>query len=163
MNNFRIGIGFDVHKLVKGKPLILGGIDIEFEKGALGHSDADVLIHAICDAMLGAASLDDIGVHFPDNDDTFKDIPGEILLTKTLTIIKNKGFKIVNIDSTVILEKPRLREYIPKIREKIAAIVNVNIDSISVKATTTEGLGYTGEGKGVAAQAVALLIYENNN
>jgi 2-C-methyl-D-erythritol 2,4-cyclodiphosphate synthase len=163
MNNFRIGIGFDVHKLVKGKPLILGGIDIEFEKGALGHSDADVLIHAICDAMLGAASLDDIGVHFPDNDDTFKDIPGEILLTKTLTIIKNKGFKIVNIDSTVILEKPRLREYIPKIREKIAAIVNVNIDSISVKATTTEGLGYTGEGKGVAAQAVVLLIYENNN
>ncbi len=154
----RIGTGYDVHRLVAGRKLLLGGVHIPFEKGALGHSDADVLIHAVCDAMLGAAAMGDIGLHFPDYDEKYKDISGSELLKLTWQIIKSEGFRVGNIDATIILEKPKIRPYITQMRENIAAILDISVSAVSVKATTTEGLGFTGDGKGIAAQAVVLLL-----
>ncbi|HAG16248.1 MAG TPA: 2-C-methyl-D-erythritol 2,4-cyclodiphosphate synthase [Bacteroidales bacterium] len=157
MSNFRVGIGVDVHQLVAGRRLILGGLEIPFEKGLLGHSDADVLLHAICDALLGAASLGDIGQHFSDSDPKWKDVSSLELLNRTNQLIKAKGFRIGNIDSTLILQQPKVARYIPKMRNLISEILEIEIDHISIKATTTEGLGYEGRGEGISAQAICLL------
>jgi 2-C-methyl-D-erythritol 2,4-cyclodiphosphate synthase len=158
MCQFRIGHGYDVHRLVPERSLILGGVTIPFEKGLLGHSDADVLLHAICDAMLGALALGDIGKHFPDSDERFKDIDSSILLANTAKLIREKGWQIGNIDATVIAQAPRLSRYIETMRENIATVLALPIDSISIKATTEEGLGFTGEGLGIATHAVCLLF-----
>ena len=158
MCNFRIGHGYDVHKLVPDRPLILGGVAIPYEKGLLGHSDADVLLHAICDAMLGALALGDIGKHFPDSDEQFFGIDSSILLAKTAKLIREKGWQVGNIDATVIAQAPRLSPYIDKMRENIATTLNIPPDAVSVKATTEEHLGFTGEGLGIAAHAVCLLF-----
>lgn len=158
MCHFRIGHGYDVHRLVPERSLILGGVTIPFEKGLLGHSDADVLLHAICDAMLGALALGDIGKHFPDNDERFKGIDSSILLANTAKLIREKGWQIGNIDATVIAQAPRLSRYIETMRENIATVLALPIDSISIKATTEEGLGFTGEGLGIATHAVCLLF-----
>ena len=158
MCNFRIGHGYDVHKLVPDRPLILGSVAIPYEKGLLGHSDADVLLHAICDAMLGALALGDIGKHFPDSDEQFLGIDSSILLAKTAKLIREKGWQIGNIDATVIAQAPRLSPYIDKMRENIATTLNIPLDAVSVKATTEEHLGFTGEGLGIAAHAVCLLF-----
>ena len=158
MCNFRIGHGYDVHQLVHRRPLILGGVTIPYEKGLLGHSDADVLLHAICDAMLGALALGDIGKHFPDSDKQFLGIDSSILLAKTAELIREKGWQVGNIDATVIAQAPRLSPYIDKMRENIAATLNISPDAVSVKATTEEHLGFTGEGLGIAAHAVCLLF-----
>ena len=156
----RVGIGYDVHRLEAGLPLRLGGVDIPHTKGALGHSDADTLIHAICDAMLGAASLGDIGTHFPDNSNEYEDIDSTILLRKTYELIKQKGYRIVNADTVVILQKPKINPFIQNMREIIAEILETDISSISIKATTTEKLGFTGREEGIAAHAVVLLEKE---
>ena len=153
----RIGHGYDVHKTVEGRPLIIGGVNIPYEKGLLGHSDADVLLHAICDVLLGAAALGDIGKHFPDNDDSFKNIDSRILLRKTAELLKENGYKIGNIDATVIAQKPKMAPFIQKMRENIAADCGIDTDCVNVKATTEEGLGFTGERLGIAAHAVCLL------
>ncbi len=153
----RFGIGYDVHRLVPGRKLILGNVEIPHSLGLLGHSDADVLIHAIIDALLGAAALGDIGSHFPDNDDRYKNIDSGELLKKTGELLKNAGFKIGNIDSIVIAQKPKLASYIPEMRKRIAEILEIDINSVSVKATTEEKLGFTGREEGIAAQAVAGL------
>ena len=154
----RIGSGYDVHKLVEGRKLILGGVDIPYEKGLLGHSDADVLIHAIMDAVLGAAALGDIGKHFPDNDDAYKGISSILLLKKVAEIIKKEGYEIGNIDSTIIAQRPKLAAFIPQMRENIANALEISVSQVNVKATTEEGLGFTGEGLGIASQAVCLLL-----
>ena len=154
----RIGIGYDVHKLVENRKLILGGVDIPYEKGLLGHSDADVLLHAISDALLGAASLGDIGVLFPDNDDNFKDADSLVLLKKVVEYINERGYNIGNIDSIIIAQQPKMRKYIDEMRKNIAYACGVDIDCISVKATTEEGLGFTGTSEGIAAKAIALLV-----
>ena len=153
----RIGHGYDVHKLVEGRPLILGGVEIPYEKGLLGHSDADVLLHAISDAILGAAALGDIGVHFPDTDPQYKDADSLVLLREVCSLVRKQGFDIENIDSTVLVQKPKLRPYIDEMRARISAYTNIDIDRISIKATTEEGLGFTGEGLGIAAHAVCLI------
>lgn len=153
----RIGIGYDVHKLVFGRDLILGGEKIPFEKGLLGHSDADVLIHAVMDSILGALAMRDIGFHFPDTDDAYKDIDSKLLLKKVDNIIKEKGFYIVNIDSVIMAQKPKLQNYIDKMRENISDILNIDKDQISIKATTTEKLGFIGREEGIAVEAVCLL------
>ena len=153
----RIGQGYDVHRLVEGRKLILGGVDIPFEKGLKGHSDADVLTHSIMDALLGAAALGDIGKLFPDNDAAFKDADSIELLKKVVSILKGKGYLIENIDATVIAQRPKLAPYIDTMRENIAAACGMEIDWVSVKATTEEGLGFTGSGEGIAAQAVCLI------
>lgn len=153
----RIGHGFDVHRLVEGRKLILGGVEIPYEKGLLGHSDADVLLHAVTDALLGAAALGDIGKHFPDSDPRYKGISSLLLLEKTVQLLHEEGFSPVNIDATVICQRPKLLPFIPQMRENIARVCNLDIGSISVKATTTEGLGYEGEGSGISTHAVALL------
>ena len=153
----RIGHGYDVHRLTEGRKLIIGGIDIPFEKGLLGHSDADVLIHAIMDALLGAAALGDIGKMFPDNDPEYKDADSSVLLSLVNERILKAGFLIENIDSTVIAQAPRLSGYIDLMREKIAEVLGVSIKSINIKATTEEHLGFTGSGEGIAAHAVVLL------
>ncbi len=153
----RTGIGFDVHQLVPERKLILGGIEIPHDKGCLAHSDGDVLIHAICDALLGAASLGDIGTHFPDTDSLYRDIDSRILLEKVLILIKDKGFEICNLDCVVTLQKPKIKEFIPAIRAEIAGILKTAADDVSVKATTTEKLGFTGREEGIAAWAVVLL------
>lgn len=153
----RIGHGYDVHRLVEDRPLILGGIQIPFDRGLLGHSDADVLLHAVCDALLGAAALGDIGKHFPDSDAAFKGINSRILLKKTAALIKEKGYKIVNIDATILAQKPKLAEYIEKMRENIAEDCSLPLDSVSVKATTEEGLGFTGSLEGIAVHSVCLI------
>ena len=140
----RVGFGFDVHRLVEGRELWLGGIRLEHEKGLLGHSDADVLIHAICDALLGAANMRDIGFHFPDTAGEFKNIDSKILLKKTVELIAAKGYGIGNIDATVCAERPKLKAHIPAIREKLAEVMGVDADDVSIKATTTEKLGFTG-------------------
>ena len=154
----RIGSGYDVHKLVEGRKLILGGVDIPYEKGLLGHSDADVLIHAIMDAILGAAALGDIGKHFPDNDDAYKGISSILLLKKVAEIIKKEGYEIGNIDSTIIAQRPKLAAFIPQMRENIANALEISLSQVNVKATTEEGLGFTGEGLGIASQAVCLIL-----
>jgi len=153
----RIGHGYDVHKLVEGRRLILGGVDIPYEKGLLGHSDADVLIHAIMDALLGAAALGDIGQHFPDKDPKYSGADSRGLLRKVGGILKNEGYKIVNIDSTVLAQRPKLAPHIPAMRCNIADTLGIDVGAVSVKATTEEGLGFTGEGLGIAAHAVVLI------
>ena len=153
----RIGHGYDVHRLVSGRPLIIGGVSIPFKLGLLGHSDADVLIHAVCDALLGAAGLGDIGKHFPDTDSAYKDIDSRLLLRKTAELIKEKGFNTVNADITVIAQKPKLASYIPEMKRNIASDLNISPDCINIKATTEEGLGFTGSGEGIAAHAVCLI------
>lgn len=153
----RIGHGYDVHRLVEGRDLILGGVKIEHEKGLLGHSDADVLLHAIADALLGAAALGDIGKHFPDTDEKYKGADSLKLLSAVGEIIGKAGYNVGNIDATVIAQKPRLAAFVQMMRENIAGALNVKVDKISVKATTEEKLGFTGEGLGIAAHAVCLI------
>ena len=153
----RIGMGYDVHKLVPKRKLILGGVDIPYELGLLGHSDADVLLHAIMDSLLGAASLGDIGKHFPDTDDRFKGISSIELLKEVGKLISEKGYKIGNIDATIIAQKPKMAPHIPLMRENIASALNIDLEQINVKATTEEGLGFTGEGKGISSQSICLL------
>ena len=153
----RIRMGYDVHKLVPERKLILGGVTIPYELGLLGHSDADVLLHAIMDSLLGAAALGDIGKHFPDTDDKFKGISSIKLLTEVGKLISEKGYKIENIDATIIAQKPKMAPHIPLMRENIASALNIELDKINVKATTEEGLGFTGEGKGISSQSICLL------
>ena len=153
----RIGHGYDVHRLVENRKLILGGVDIEFEKGLLGHSDADVLLHAISDALLGAAAMGDIGKLFPDNDDRFLDADSRKLLEVVVEKLSEKGYKIVNIDSTVIAQRPKLSPYIDLMRANIAESCSISMDDVSVKATTEEKMGFTGEGMGISAHAVVLI------
>lgn len=153
----RIGHGYDVHKLVEGRRLILGGIEIPFEKGLLGHSDADVLLHAISDAILGAAAMGDIGLHFPDTDEKFKGADSMVLLKEVLGIVGKKGYTVSNIDATVLCQRPKLRPFIDEMRRNIADKCGIDIDCISVKATTEEGLGFTGSGEGIAVHCVCLL------
>ncbi len=155
--NLRIGQGYDVHRLVEGRPLILGGVEIPWEKGLLGHSDADVLVHAIMDALLGAAGLGDIGRLFPDSDPQYKGISSLILLEKTVQALRREGYRPVNVDATVVAERPKLAPYIPEMRDKIARCLELPEDAVNVKATTEEGLGFTGSGAGIAAQAIALV------
>jgi 2-C-methyl-D-erythritol 2,4-cyclodiphosphate synthase len=154
----RIGQGFDVHQLVEGRKLIIGGVEIPHEKGLLGHSDADVLLHAICDALLGAAALGDIGRHFSDSDAKYKDIDSRLLLREVARLVSNEGFRIGNIDATLIAQAPKLAPYIPQMVQNIASDLGIAMNAVNVKATTTEKLGYTGRGEGIAAQAVALLL-----
>lgn len=153
----RIGIGYDVHKLVKGRNLIIGGIKIPHEFGLLGHSDADVLVHAIMDSMLGALALGDIGKHFPDSDMEYKDIDSCQLLKRVNELILNKGYKVSNIDSVVALETPKIGKYIDEMREKLSNILEIDMEQISIKATTTEGLGFVGTKEGASSHAVTLL------
>ncbi|MDR3705248.1 MAG: 2-C-methyl-D-erythritol 2,4-cyclodiphosphate synthase [Paludibacteraceae bacterium] len=153
----RVGLGYDVHRLVEGRDLWLGGIKIEYSRGLEGHSDADVLIHSICDALLGAANLRDIGYHFPDNSATYKNIDSKILLRDTVKLIQEKGFAIENIDATVCAEQPKLKDHIPLMQQTLAAVMNISQEDISIKATTTEKLGFVGRMEGIAAQAVVLI------
>lgn len=155
--NFRIGFGYDVHKLAKGCKFCLGGIEIPYNKGTVGHSDGDVLIHAICDALLGAANLQDIGHHFPDTSDKYKGISSRILLEKTIYKINDKGYKIVNIDSTICLEEPKIKESIPEMKKILAGIINNKTENISIKATTSEKMGFIGKKEGIAAYAIVLI------
>jgi 2-C-methyl-D-erythritol 2,4-cyclodiphosphate synthase len=154
----RVGIGYDVHRLVEGRPLILGGIDIPYELGLLGHSDADVLIHAICDAILGALGLGDIGRHFPDSEPAYKGISSLILLEKVVEQMQQRGYKIGNVDSIIIAQQPKLSPYIDMMRETLAQSLHTCRECINVKATTTEKLGFPGRGEGIAAQAIAHII-----
>ena len=158
--NIRIGYGFDVHQLKEGEDLILGGIKLPHVKGTVGHSDADVLIHVLCDAILGAANLRDIGYHFPDNSNEFKNIDSKILLKKVVQMITLKGFSINNIDSTICLQNPKIKSFIPEMIRVLANCMNINEDQISIKATTTEKLGYIGREEGISAHAVVLLKYQ---
>ena len=153
----RIGQGYDVHRLVEGRRLIIGGVDIPYEKGLLGHSDADVLLHAVMDARLGAAALGDIGQHFPDSDERYKGISSIALLKEVGKILQENGYMIENIDSTVIAQRPKLLPYRPQMAENIAAALGIEKEQVSVKATTEEGLGFTGTGEGISAQAIVLL------
>lgn len=153
----RVGFGFDVHKLVTGRELWLGGIRLEHEMGLLGHSDADVLIHAICDALLGAANMRDIGYHFPDNSADFKNIDSKILLAKTVKLIAGKGYWVGNVDATVCAERPKLKKFIPEMQEVLARVMEVDVDDVSIKATTTEKLGFTGREEGISAYATVLI------
>lgn len=156
--DIRIGNGYDVHKLVEGRDLILGGVKIEHEKGLLGHSDADVLIHAIMDAILGAMAKEDIGYHFPDTSDDYLDIDSRVLLRRVYAMVKEEGYSISNIDATVIMQRPKLRPYIEEMRENIAKDLELSIDRVSVKATTTENLGFEGREEGVSCIASTLLL-----
>ncbi len=160
-NDLRIGNGFDVHKFVEGRKLILGGVEIPYEEGLAGHSDADVLLHAITDALLGALALGDLGKHFPDTDEEFKDIDSSILLKKAYDLIRTKNYTLSNVDSVLMIEKPKVAPYVIQMRKNIAKVLNVDLERISVKATTTERLGFTGRGEGIAASAVVLLNKES--
>ena len=153
----RIGHGYDVHKLVEGRKLILGGVEIAYEKGLLGHSDADVLLHAVMDALLGAAGLGDIGLHFPDSGAEFKDIDSRVLLRRVRDLLADAGFKTGNVDATIIAQRPKMRPHIEAMRANIAEDLGIDVTQVNVKATTEEGLGFTGEGLGIAAQAVCLI------
>ena len=153
----RVGFGFDVHQLVPNRELWLGGIQFEHELGLLGHSDADVLIHAICDALLGAANMRDIGYHFPDNAGEFKNIDSKILLAKTVDLIATKGYQVGNVDATVCAERPKLKARIPEMQEVLAKLMKVDVDDVSIKATTTEKLGFTGREEGISAYATVLI------
>ena len=154
----RIGQGFDVHQLVEGRKLIIGGVDISYGKGLLGHSDADVLLHAICDALLGAAALGDIGRHYADTDAEYEDIDSRILLRDVVRQVKEAGYRVGNVDATIIAQAPKMAPHIPQMAANIAADLGIAVNAVNVKATTTEHLGYTGRGEGIAAQAVALLL-----
>jgi 2-C-methyl-D-erythritol 2,4-cyclodiphosphate synthase len=156
--DMRVGQGFDVHQLVEGRKLIIGGVEIPYDKGLLGHSDADVLLHAICDALLGAAALGDIGRHFADTDAKFKNIDSRILLRETVRMVNAAGFRIGNVDATIIAQAPKMAPHISRMVEHIAADLGVAMNAVNVKATTTEKLGYTGRSEGIAAQAIALLL-----
>ena len=153
----RVGFGFDVHQLVPDRELWLGGIQFEHELGLLGHSDADVLIHAICDALLGAANMRDIGYHFPDNASEFKNVDSKILLAKTVDLIATKGYQVGNVDATVCAERPKLKARIPEMQEVLAKLMKVDVDDVSIKATTTEKLGFTGREEGISAYATVLI------
>lgn len=153
----RTGMGYDVHQLQENTPFWLGGIEIEHNKGAIGHSDADVLIHVICDALLGAANLRDIGYHFADTDPQFKGIDSKILLKDVMQLIRKEGYEIENIDSTICLQKPKINPYIPAMKNTLAQVMNINADDISIKATTTEKLGFVGREEGVSAYCVVLI------
>ncbi len=155
--NIRVGHGYDVHRLVTDRKLILGGVEIPFELGLLGHSDADVLLHAVSDALLGAAALGDIGKHFPDNDESFKNIDSRILLRRVVELLNTNGYGVSNIDATVIAQRPKLAAFIPQMVENIATDCNIAVDQVNVKATTEEKLGFTGEGLGISAHAVCLI------
>ena len=155
--SFRIGFGVDFHQLGDGRKLMIGGVHVPHEKGCIGHSDADVLLHAICDAMLGAACLGDIGVHFPDTDDKYKNIDSKILLKETIDLITNAGYTIVNIDSSVCLEEPKIKPFVLQMQQTTAAILNVKENAISIKATTTERMGFVGREEGIVAYATVLL------
>lgn len=154
---FRIGQGYDVHRLTEGRKLIVGGVDIPYEKGLLGHSDADVLLHAISDAILGAAALGDIGCLFPDNDEKFKDADSLLLLKEVVRVLNENGYGIVNIDSTIVAQKPKMKPHIPLMIKNIASACGIDAGCVSVKATTEEGMGFTGVGDGISAQAVCLI------
>ncbi|WP_321479200.1 2-C-methyl-D-erythritol 2,4-cyclodiphosphate synthase [uncultured Bacteroides sp.] len=154
----RVGFGFDVHQLIANRELWLGGILLKHEKGLLGHSDADVLIHAICDALLGAANMRDIGYHFPDTASDFKDIDSKVLLKKTVEILVQKGYQIGNIDATICAERPKLKEHIPAMQEVLSNVMGIDVDDVSIKATTTEKLGFTGREEGISAYATVLII-----
>lgn len=156
--SYRIGFGIDFHQLTEGRELWIGGITIPHHKGALGHSDADVLLHAICDAMLGALALGDIGMHFPDTDASYKNIDSKILLQRTYSLIKEKGYAVVNIDSTVCLEAPKIKKYSEEMRKTIAALVELTVDDVSIKATTAEKMGFVGREEGLTAYATVLLM-----
>ncbi|GAB6992519.1 2-C-methyl-D-erythritol 2,4-cyclodiphosphate synthase [Paenibacillus pini] len=156
----RVGQGFDVHQLVEGRPCIIGGVTIPYDKGLLGHSDADVLLHAITDAILGALGLGDIGKHFPDTDPEFKDADSLKLLLNVWELAKSKGYRLGNIDSTIIAQKPKMQPYIPQMAEVIAHALDAEVSQVNVKATTTEQLGFTGRGEGIAAQSVVCLVQD---
>jgi len=153
----RIGMGYDVHKLTRGRALIIGGVDIPYEKGLLGHSDADVLIHAIMDALLGAAALGDIGLHFPDTDAKYQGASSLTLLKAVANLLEEEAYIIENIDTTVIAQQPKLRPYIDKMRENIAQVLQIQVEQVNIKATTEEGLGFTGAGEGISAQAICAI------
>jgi 2-C-methyl-D-erythritol 2,4-cyclodiphosphate synthase len=159
----RSGIGYDIHRLVSGRRLILGGVDIPFEKGLLGHSDADVLIHAVCDALLGAAALGDIGIHFPDTDAAYKGISSRVLLGKTIQLLESRGFSVVNVDITVLAQTPKLSPFRKAMQENIAGMLHLAADCVNVKATTTEGLGAIGNSEGIAALCVAMIHQKETN
>lgn len=154
----RVGQGFDVHQLVEGRKCIIGGVDIPYEKGLLGHSDADVLLHAISDAILGALALGDIGKHFPDTDAAFKDADSLVLLERVWELVRERGYKLGNIDSTIIAQRPKMAPYIPQMSAIIAKVLGAELDQVNVKATTTEQLGFPGRGEGIAAQSVVCLV-----
>jgi 2-C-methyl-D-erythritol 2,4-cyclodiphosphate synthase len=154
----RIGFGFDVHQLVAGRKLVLGGVDIPFEKGLLGHSDADVLLHALCDALLGAAALGDIGKHFPDTDPRYKGISSLILLQHVHTLLKNRGYEVGNIDATVVLERPKIGPHVDAMKKNISTALHISEDQVSIKATTNEGMGFIGVGEGAVAYAVTTIV-----
>ena len=154
---FRIGFGYDSHRLAENRKLVLGGIEIPFEKGCLGHSDGDALIHSICDALLGALALRDIGFHFPDTSPEFKNIDSKVLLKKVVGLIIDKGWQIGNIDATVCLERPKIKDFIPQMAETLAAVMGINKDQLSIKATTNEKMGFVGREEGVAAYSIVLV------
>ena len=156
--SYRIGFGIDFHQLVEGRDLWIGGVQIPHHKGALGHSDADVLLHAICDAMLGALALGDIGMHFPNTDDAYKNIDSKILLQHCFELIRKKGYRVVNVDSSICLEEPKIKKYSPEMSAAIATILQVTADDVSVKATTTEKMGFAGREEGLVAYANVLLV-----
>ena len=158
MTPFRIGYGYDVHRLVEGRDLWLGGVKVPAEKGALGHSDADVLLHAICDALLGAVGSGDIGTHFPDTDAAWKDADSRDLLRRVKEIISAEGWTVGNVDATLVLEKPKIKPHVSAMRETIAGILDIDLSAVGIKATTNEGMGFVGRGEGVCAHAVALLV-----
>lgn len=158
MTDFRIGHGYDVHALASGLRLVLGGIEIEHEKGCVAHSDGDVAIHALCDALLGAAALGDIGLHFPDTSDDFKGIDSRILLQRTAALVRREGYEIGNVDCTIRMQRPKLRPHIDRMREALAAAMDIDVERVSVKATTTERLGFEGREEGVSVSAVALIF-----
>ncbi len=153
----RVGLGYDVHRLVTGRPLVLGGVRVPFERGLLGHSDADVICHAVGDALLGAAALGDLGSYFPDDDTRWKDISSLKLLSQVKSLVQEKGFQIINIDATLVAERPRIGSYVPKMRQHLAEALEMPVEKVSIKATTTEGLGFAGTGEGMAAYAVVLV------
>ncbi len=153
----RIGHGYDVHRFAENRKLFIGGVEIPYEQGLLGHSDADVLLHAVCDALLGAAALGDIGRHFPDSDPAYKGIDSKLLLSHTVSLLKDKGYKIVNIDSTVVAQQPKLAPYIESMKNTIAAICDIDADAVNVKATTEEKLGFTGAMLGISAHSVCII------
>lgn len=155
--SYRIGSGVDFHQLQKGRELWIGGVNIPFKKGALGHSDADVLLHAICDALLGALALGDIGIHFPNTSDEFKNIQSTVLLQRTMDMIRQKGYSVVNIDSTICLQEPKLKPYTEEMRKIISKITGISENDVAIKATTTEEMGFIGKGKGIMAYATVLL------
>lgn len=158
--NFRVGFGYDVHQLEEGRKLVLGGVVLAHTKGPIAHSDGDVLIHAICDALLGAANLRDIGVHFPDTSEDFKGVDSKLLLKKTIGLLNEAGYKVGNIDTTICLQRPKVKEYIPIMQEKLTKVIGIEEQSLSIKATTTETLGFVGREEGISAYAVALLYKE---